>query len=220
MKAIRIFSPLACMAFMLAAGTAAHATAISGTVWSGQSGNVPAINNLPGSGSVAATFSATSLDFCVQSTACTVPNSGTYTLAGFLSSNNNASGVTGVSYHNGHLGTNTLNNTLFEFTGMAQFTNGQTYNLGHDDGARLYVNGVQVYSDPGPTSFVSTPYTYTGATGDYSFNFLYGEVSGAPAVFETNLEGPLASTPEPSSFLLLGSGLLAAAGVVRRRLSV
>lgn len=219
MKAIRFISPFACMALMLAAGTAAHATAISATVWEGQSGDVPTLSGVPTSGA-AATFNATSLDFCVQSPACTVPGSGAYTLAGFLSSNNNASGVSNVVYKSGHAGTDTLDNTLFEFTGTAQFTNGETYSLGHDDGARLYVNGVQVYSDPGPTSFVNTPYTYTGATGNYSFNFLYGEVAGAPAVFETDLSGPLTSTPEPSSFILLGSGLLAAAGVIRRRLAV
>lgn len=58
----------------------------------------------------------------------------------------------------------------------------------------------------------------TGAAGSYTLDFDF--TSGAtPAkdVVLTNVA--INAVPEPSSFVLLGSGLLAAAGVVRRRLS-
>jgi hypothetical protein len=139
-------------------------------------------------------------------------------LNGFLTSQGNASGVSGVSFHNGAAGSNTLDNTLWEFSGTAFFTNGEVFNVGHDDGAIMYVNGSIVLNQPGPTAFVLTPFTYTGPTGMESFQFLYGETNGAPAVFETNLQSG-GNTPEPSTFALLGTGLLAAAGAIRRRIT-
>jgi hypothetical protein len=197
--------------------TVAGNAQINGVEWNGFSANVPVLGSQPSLASANLTFNATAIDFCVLDSHCTPPGSGTYTLAGFLASNGGGSGVTGATFLNGALGTNTLNNTLWEFSGTALFTNGEVFNVGHDDGTQMYVNGVNVLSQPGPTSFVLTPFTYTGATGVFSFNFLYGETNGAPAVYETNLQAG-GNTPEPSTFALLGTGLLAAAGAIRRRI--
>jgi hypothetical protein len=219
---LRFLLVLPCLAAFIAMTGTAHAVTVSGTVWSGWSGSVPLAGGLPAAGTASATFTSSAIDFCSDSSVCTPPGSGAYTLAGFLGSNGGASGVSGISYMNGATGISTLDNTLWEFTGTALFTNGQTYNVGHDDGAILYIGGTSAgnifLNQPGPTSFVSTPYVYTGATGLQSFTFLYGETSGAPAVFETNLVG--STVPEPSSIILLGSGLLGVAGLVRRRLSL
>lgn len=213
----RTFRLLALAPCLTAFLTVAANAQITGMEWNNWSANVPTLGSQPAASAANLTFTATAIDFCVADVHCVPPFSGTYTLNGFLNSQGNASGVSNVAFANGAAGTNTLNNTLWEFSGTAFFTNGEVFSVGHDDGTEMYVNGINVLSNPGPTSFASTPYTYTGPTGTYSFNFLYGETHGAPAVYETNLETG-GNAPEPGTFALLGTGLLAAAGAIRRRI--
>lgn len=223
---IRNLALLPCLAAFVALSGTAHAGSISGTVWEGWSASVPTFSGLPSAGSAAATFTTNGLDFCSQvNIGSPAPCSGVssaYTINGFLNSNGGSNGVSGVTFASGKAGTDTLDNTLWEFTGSAFFTNGQTFQLAHDDGAILYVGGTAagnvVLSAPGPTSPTLSSFTYSGPTGIESFTYLYGETSGAPAAFDTTLGVPPA-VPEPSSIVLLGSGLLAAAGTIRRRFS-
>jgi hypothetical protein len=59
----------------------------------------------------------------------------------------------------------------------------------------------------------------TGAATNYNLEFAF--TSGATPAKDVALTNvAIAATPEPSSFVLLGSGLLAAAGAIRRRMSV
>lgn len=89
---------------------------------------------------------------------------------------------------------------MFEFTGSAFFTNGQSFTVAHDDGLTAIVGGLTVINDPGPTPPTTTTGTYTGPTGTQTFDFVYGECCGAPAVFQTTLVPPSGSgTGQPSA---------------------
>lgn len=62
---------------------------------------------------------------------------------------------------------------------------------------------------------------YDFAGGTVGFTLDYAEVDGAPAQLVTDLAltgPPPTVTPEPNSLMLLGTGVLAAAGMVRRRI--
>jgi hypothetical protein len=223
--------PLACcMAVLLAAAPPAHADSVSGSVW-----ELSPFNNVPVAGSPVYGTSPTAT-FTVSNT---TPgnllnfNSGNasgltdYSLAGFLGSGGDTVTISGHSTDllNSPAGCNSATcttNTLFQFTGSTTLTNGVTYTFEHDDGLLLYLGSSLVINEGGPTSATITPFTVCASGcdavgGTYSFTLDYAEVFGAPAVLITDL--PLTSTPEPSSFILLGSGLFAAAGVIRRRMN-
>jgi len=85
----------------------------------------------------------------------------------------------------------------------------------HDDGLEFAVNGTDVISASGPTPPTMTTGTYTGATGNFSFEAVYGECCGAPAVFETTLVP--ATVPEPSGIVLLGTAMLGVVFLLRRK---
>lgn len=191
----------------------AHAQ-ISGTAWSvpaSTANNVPTAGNVPGSGATEwATFDANSIDFSADNS---------YSLGGFL---NYAPGVaSNITYMNGASASSNLTDVLFELTGAATFTNGQTFNVYHDDGVQLYVDGVNYLSAPNTTSPITTPYTYTGPTGTFDFDFIYANGPATQAEFQTNLVTSTTvvgttPTPEPSAFLLLGTGAAGLFGLRRK----
>lgn len=134
-----------------------------------------------------------------------------YTIGEFLASGNGSTVLTGSS----QLG-NTLDNTIFNFTGSVTVTNGQQFTAGHDDGLTLVIGGLTVINDPGPTSFTNTTVTYSGPSGTFPFQLVYGECCGAPADLSISL--PLSSTPEPSSLTSLCGGLFLLAGGLAAKL--
>jgi len=115
---------------------------------------------------------------------------------------------------------NTVDNSYWTFSGTANITTGEQFTVTQDDGATFYVNGTAIPgTNSGPTAPVQEIITYTGPTqNNASIELVYSECCGAPAVFETDLpNGGLVGTPDPSTGLLLGTGILGLVGVVRRR---
>ena len=101
--------------------------------------------------------------------------------------------------------------TLVQFIGLVTVTNGQTFTVTHDDGLTLIIGGVDLGFNPGPTPPVVTSATYSGPSGTFPFQLVYGECCGGPAVLQVDL--PFTSVPEPVSLLLLGFGLVGVAGL-------
>lgn len=134
---------------------------------------------------------------------------GLYTIGEFLSSGG-ATILTGA----GELG-NSADNLIFNFTGLVTVTTGQSFIAGHDDGLTLIINGVTVISAPGPTSFDTTTDIYSGPSGTFPFQLVYGECCGAPADLEVTL--PLQNAPDGGSTMALLGGALAMMGAVARR---
>lgn len=203
---------VATLAFMVLAGSASAAT-YSGVAFCNEGavvGSAPTDAGLAAAealGTECATFSASAINFSGDAF-------GNYNLNGFLTANGAGFGIT---YLNGFTGASDLNNTLWVFTGTASFTNGQMFNVLHDDGTNMYVNGGLVLSAPGPTAPVVSTFTYGGPTGNFPFEFIFAECCGGAADYQTTLVSPVSTVPEPGTLLLLSSGLFGMVGAIRRR---
>jgi hypothetical protein len=216
---LRAVSMASCVATLMAIAPLAHAdNLISGSVWVNQAPFVNLTTPLaPPVGAAAATFDVNGINFNSSNT-----GSG-YTVEGFLTSGGNT--VTNfVNLNPGlhpTLPTDSMNNTIYEFSGTTFLAAG-TYSVTHDDGVYLYLNGSSVNVLPSDSGFPTSADTETfsiAAAGNYSFLFEYTEINGAPGVLTAPFAAVPAQTPEPSSIVLLGSGLLAAAGAIRRRIT-
>jgi|GEM_PF-2557123 len=213
MKMLRSIAPFACMAFMLAAAPLAHADITSAVVYQG----IPNAGNSADPANMASTLASASFSIGSQGIDFTSPPAA-YTTSAFLNNPTFSNQVNGFSAGG------SADNLELVISGSLYLNAGaNSLTVGHDDGTVLNIAGFgNVVDAPGPTGFSNSPFTVTaGTAGYYNFNLNYAECCGAPAdlVFTVN-SAPVGATPEPSSFVLLGSGLLAAAGIVRRRLSV
>jgi hypothetical protein len=229
-----------CLAVLIAAAPLAHAGTITGTAFCGIQYNsggqgssyaiqAPSLTTLGNAESTSegqcASFTASSINFNTG-----YGNSGT-SLASFLTSDpgNLLSGTyTAQGAKNGapaatNTGSQSSDGTLFVLTGSTYLSSNELISLSHDDGVNLYITGNGVTNElisplgsNNQTVGGQSPFTFSGTAGTYSFELIYDTNYEQPAELVSNIG---ADAPEPSSFILLGSGLLAAAGVVRRRLT-
>ncbi len=119
----------------------------------------------------------------------------------------------------GSAGSDNINNGVFVFTGYTTLVAGQTYEFTHDDGMILYLTGngltnFAAINSPSPTAADTSTFTVP-TTGTYSFEVIYAEVNGGPAVLTSDIISN--ATPEPSSLLLLGTGFLGLAFALFRK---
>jgi hypothetical protein len=185
----------------------AQANTVTGSIWENQATGASnaTVANVPGT-TPNVTFTTTSpINFS--------SDAAHYTIGQFIGSGSGSTVLTG----SGETG-NTLFNTLFDFKGSVTVTNGQTFTVGHDDGLTLVINGITVINQPGPTSFATTTATYTGASGTFAFELVYGECCGAPAALSISL--PLqTAVPEPSTWAMMILGFAGVGFMAYRRRS-
>jgi hypothetical protein len=87
-----------------------------------------------------------------------------------------------------------VNNTVLEFTGTVTVTTSSTppvqvvpVSVVHDDGLQFEIGNSLVISSPGPTAPETTPGSYSGPSGTFIFDLVYGETNGGPAVLDVSL---------------------------------
>jgi len=188
-------------------GATAHADII-GSIW--ENNPVAAGNAIPAN----VPNTTPDVTFDIPGSVINFQSNGQYTIGQFLASGG-ATILTGA----GHAG-DILNNTIFNFTGTVTVTNGETFTAGHDDGLTLIIGGITVISAPGPTGFATTMQTYTGPSGNFPFQLVYGECCGAPGDIEVSGLALVSPTvPEPSSIILISTMIGAIGFVGRKRLA-
>ena len=111
---------------------------------------------------------------------------------------------------------NGVQGSLLYFTGNVTVTNGQHFSVTHDDGLTLIIGGLNLGFNPGPTAPTVTDIVYTGPSGNFPFQLVYGECCGGPAVLQVDLPFT-AAVPEPETYALMLAGLGALGFVARRR---
>ena len=190
-----------------AGGSIAHGNLITGDLWhvpdAVARNAIPA--NVPGT-TPDVTFDVNSpLNFTTPGTVQTFLNSG-----GAFNFVENTPGTLASILSNG------VTSTIISFNGVVTVTNGEHFTVAHDDGLTLIIGGVNLGFNPGPTAPTTSTATYTGPSGTFPFQLVYGECCAGSAVLRVDL--PFSNpVPEPSTIAILGVAGLLSLGLRRVR---
>jgi hypothetical protein len=159
-----------------------------------------------GLGTANATFTVNSINFDSGA-------SSAESYASWLTTGGGLSFITGSVFASGLIQTSNTTASFFQFTGTATFP--ASFSIRHDDGIQLYIDGILLPTtnaiDPShPTTPELSPYAVSA--GVHTFTLNYAAWNGYPEV----LQAPSIVTPEPTTMLLLGLGMLGVA-VLRRK---
>jgi hypothetical protein len=167
-----------------------------------------------GSATLTDTIAASYLSEIMSGSQVANPSVGNNNQVGYCYDNTPTAETTG----NGGNGATGCYSTVAEITGTATFTAGTAYNITHDDGAVLYVNGVQVLDAGGPTAAEVSTYTPASTLVNASFTIWYEGTNGNPEVLQANF----GSTPEPGSLsvlLTMLGGIAGLAFIMKKKLA-
>ena len=109
--------------------------------------------------------------------------------------------------------------SFFEITGTYSAASSVNASITHDDGFSIYIDGVLLAADPGPTTAVKTSFVLD--QGTHTFLIDYVTDNGTPSVF--NFDAPSATlqaaVPEPSTWAMMILGFMGVGFMAYRRKS-
>lgn len=198
---------LTCVAVLSAAAVTAHASTITGSVYTTPPFPAPLSPMQSPPGTLLGTFTTSGInDFAAAPGLA-------YTVGGFISQGGPS------TFSSAALAGMDLNNKELQFKGTVNLTAGTVYSITHDDGIFLYLNGSNTCTicAGDPTAPKVDMFT-VGTTGAYTFDLLYAEVNGAPATL--NFPASTNPVPEPGTLMLFGTGLIGLGGMIRRKIGM
>jgi hypothetical protein len=99
--------------------------------------------------------------------------------------------------------------TFIQLTTNYQSTGPVAGSVVHDDGASLYVNNVNIFSSPGLTAAMTSPFVLPG--GNNQIELYYVEANGSPSILNVS------AVPEPATWAMMILGFIGVGFMSYRR---